>query len=516
MHRREATGKVFLIGAGPGDPGLLTLKGRSILERAEVVVYDYLADEGLLAFCRPEAERVYVGKQSGHHTLSQGEINDLLVRKAKAGALVARLKGGDPYIFGRGSEEAEALEREGIPFEVIPGVSSAIAAPAYAGIPLTDRRHASSVTIVTGHEDATRQKTKIPWEHLAHGAQTLVFLMGVKNLDHIVRQLLHHGRDAQSPAALIRWGTTSRQCTVTAPLGGIVQEARRVGMAPPAVLVVGEVVTLRDRLAWFETAPLFGRRILVTRAREQASELAEQLRALGADPVEFPTIQIGEPADWVALDKALGQLGTYHWILFTSPNGVRFFLRRLMERGGDIRDLKGASIGAIGPGTAGAIEALGVRVDVVPRDEYRAEALADSFSAEQARGKRFLLPRAEEARDVLPRRLEEMGGRVDVVTAYRTQIPKEGPPLLRRLFLEKRMDAVTFTSSSTVKNFVEMAGREALTALLEGVAVACIGPVTMRTAETEGIPVHIMPEAYTIPGLVRALVAHFEGERATS
>ncbi len=487
-----------------------------MLEKADVVIYDYLADEELVGFCRPEVERVYVGKQSGHHTLSQGEINRLLVQKAKAGAIVARLKGGDPYIFGRGSEEAEALEKEGIPFEVIPGISSAIAAPAYAGIPLTDRRYASSVAIVTGHEDAAKKSSRIQWEHLAPGAQTLVFLMGVKNLDHIVQQLLHHGRDAQTPSALIRWGTTSRQCTVTAPLEGIVQEARRAGVKPPAVLVVGEVVALRDRLAWFETAPLFGRRILVTRAREQASELAEQLRSLGADPVEFPTIRIGAPGDWEAMDRALNGLGTYDWILFTSPNGVRFFLQRLLEGGRDIRDLKGVRVAAIGPGTARAMEALGVRVDLVPQDEYRAEALAESFGPQEVRGKRFLLPRAEEARDVLPRRLREMGGRVDVVTAYRTQMPSEGLSQLRSLFEKEKMDAVTFTSSSTVKNFVEMAGQEALPGLLAGVAVACIGPITRDTAEAEGIPVHMMPETYTISGLVEALVAHFQENKATS
>jgi uroporphyrinogen III methyltransferase / synthase len=502
-------GKVYLVGAGPGDPGLMTLKGKTLLERAEVVVYDYLVSDQLLRWCREDAELVYVGKQSGKHTLSQSEINELLVQKARSGSLVVRLKGGDPFIFGRGGEEAEVLERQGIPFEIVPGVSSAVAAPAYAGIPLTHRRCASSVAIVTGHEDPQKPETQINWEHLAKGADTLVFLMGVKNLSHIAKELMAHGRDPKTLAAVIRWGTTTQQRTVTATLEGIAQEARRAKMNPPAILVVGEVVRLRERLAWFERGPLFGRRVVVTRSREQASELAERLHELGAEPLELPTIAIREPRHWGELDAGLDRVGSYQWILFTSANGVRFFAKRLVERGGDIRGLKGLRIGAIGPGTAQAIELLSLRVDIMP-SEFRAEALAEAFSTENLVGKRFLIPRAREARDALPELLRGMGAEVDVVSAYETVVPQGGAGRIGRMFLDKQVDAVTFTSSSTVRNFIRMMGETDVPELLDGVVVACIGPVTAETAMELGIQPHVQPKDYTIPGLVEALVDYFQ------
>lgn len=508
----KSKGKIFLIGAGPGDPGLLTLKGKTVLERSDVVVYDYLANEDLLKYCQPNVERIYVGKQGGRHSLSQTEINDLLVQKAEKGSVVARLKGGDPFIFGRGGEEAEYLEREGIPFEIVPGVSSAVAAPAYAGIPLTHRTYASSVAIVTGHEDPTKEQSSIRWEHLTHGADTLVFLMGAKNLDKIVNNLLAHGRDPQTPTAVIRWGTTAEQQSISAPLEKVASEAKRAGLGPPAVLVVGDVVSLRPHLSWFERAPLFGRRIVVTRSREQASELSNRLRQLGAQPLEVPTIHIEEPDDWEPVDQAIRKLGEYDWVVFTSPNGVRYLIGRVRERGGDIRDLKGIRVAAIGPATAQAVEKLGVSVDVVPR-EYRAESLAEAFGPDAVKGKRFLLPRAQVAREILPQRLRDWGAQVDVVSVYRTVIPDSEKAHLRKLLSEKRVDAITFTSSSTVNNFVALLEEECVSDLLDGVTVACIGPITGRTAEEKGIEPHILPREYTIPALVDALVKHFEEQR---
>jgi uroporphyrinogen III methyltransferase/synthase len=508
----QEQGKVYLIGAGPGDPDLLTLKGKRILEHADVVVYDHLANEDLLKYCGTDVERIYVGKHGDRHTIAQQKINELLVEKARSGSKVARLKGGDPYIFGRGGEEAEYLESVGVEFEIVPGVSSAVAAPAYAGIPLTHRDYASSVAIVTGHEDAAREQSKIKWEHLAHGVDTLVFLMGMKNLGNIVKNLLTQGKPPHTPAALIRWGTTVEQQTITAPLNKIENEAREKGLGPPAVLVVGEVVNLRPHLSWFERSPLFGRRILVTRSREQASGLSNHLRALGAHPIEVPTIKLMEPDDWGEVDKALLRLDNYDWILFTSPNGVRCFLQRIRQKGGDVRDLKGIRIAAIGPGTAQTIEALGVRVDFVP-GEYRAEALAAAFSRDDVKGKKFLLPRAEVARDILPQVLSEGGGSVDVVSVYRTEIPDQERSRIRDLLAQRRVDVITFTSSSTVNNFVALVGKEDISVRLEGIRVACIGPITARTAEEKGIKSHILPKEYSIPGLVAALV-NFFGEGA--
>ncbi len=501
-------GKVYLIGAGPGDPGLFTLKGKEVLERADVVVYDFLASEALLGFCRGDAQLICVGKRPGGHTLSQAKINDLLVRRARQGSVVARLKGGDPFVFGRGGEEAEALRDARIPFEIVPGVTSAVAAPAYAGIPLTHRSYASSVGIVTGHEDPAKGSSRIRWDHLVRGMDTLVFLMGMKNIQGIVEGLEAHGMDSQTPAAVIEWGTTSRQRTVTAPIGEIAESVRREGLGAPAVLVVGEVVRLRDRLAWYEASPLFGKRIVVTRTRRQASELVQHLRSLGADPLELPTIAVSEPEAWESLDIALDEIEGYDWLVFTSSNAVDSFFGRLRAKGRDIRDLKGVRLGAIGPGTARSLESLWMRVDVTPQ-QYTAEALADALARVGVEGKRILIPRAREARDVLPDRLRDLGAAVDVVVAYQTVASGITPEEVRALFSQGQVHAITFTSSSTVKNFVEIVGRANLQELLDGVAVACIGPITGRSARELGIPPDIVAKEYTIVGLVEALVDHF-------
>ncbi|MDI3280873.1 MAG: uroporphyrinogen-III C-methyltransferase [Bacillota bacterium] len=509
-------GKVFLVGAGPGDPGLLTLRGRQCLERADVVVYDRLANERLLSYARSDAELIYVGKAANRHALPQEEINLLLVQKASEDKVVVRLKGGDPYIFGRGGEEAEVLRRHGIPFEEVPGVTSAVAAPAYAGIPLTHRGYASSLAIVTGHEDPTKGESSLRWEKLATATDTLVFLMGMENLEQIAEKLLAYGRPASAPVALVRWGTTADQEVLVGELGTIARRAAEQNFTSPAIIVVGEVVRLRSLLNWFEEKPLFGRRILVTRSRAQASALSDLLAELGAEPVEFPAIEIAPPESYAPLDEAIERLSSYHWVIFTSSNGVDAFLQRLLEKGRDARALGGRKLAAIGPGTAAALRRWGLQADYAPAEEFRAEGILAGFPAAEVAGRRFLLPRAAEARDVLPRRLAEQGARVDEVTAYRTVPARSGHQreAVRQLLEEGKIAAVTFTSSSTVRNFLQLLGEGGgggeWRRLLAGVVVACIGPITAETARQAGLTVHVEAEEYTIPGLVRALVRYFE------
>lgn len=498
-------GKVYLIGAGPGDPGLFTLKGKAVLERADCVVYDYLANEDLLRFVRPEAEKVYVGKRAGDHTMSQTEINELLVSKAREGRVVARLKGGDPFIFGRGGEEAEELAKAGVPFEVVPGVSSGYAAPAYAGIPVTHRDFGSGVSFITGHEDPTKTEPAINWANIASGTDTLVFFMGVKNLPEIAAALVEHGRSPQTPVAVIRWGTRTQQQVVTGTLADIVPKA--AGIQPPAITVVGSVVKLRDRLNWFERLPLFGKRIAITRTREQASVLREALAELGAEVVEISTIVIRDPASWEPLDQAIRRLEEFHYLLVTSANGARNFLARLKACGRDIRDLKGLEIGAIGPATAAEFAKTGVRVDFIPR-EYRAEGLLEALEGRDLRGKAMLIPRARVARDLVPRALAKRAARVEVVEAYETVLPNFKPGELERL-LTPPPDMITFTSSSTAANFAKILGERKISEALAGVAVASIGPITSKTVRKLGLSIVTEATEYTIPGLVRAIEQYF-------
>lgn len=505
------TGKVYLVGAGPGDPGLLTLKGRDCIAAADVIIYDYLAAPALLHHTADAAEKIYVGKKGGDHTLSQEKINRLIVEKAAEGLTVTRLKGGDPFIFGRGGEEAEALLAAGIPFEIVPGVTSAIAAPAYAGIPLTHRDFTASVAFVTGHEDPTKPESNIHWAGLATGVGTLVFLMGVKNLPHITTQLIQNGKSPETPVALVRWGTTSRQQTLVGTLGNIVEKLRASGLKAPAITVVGEVVRLRDKLKWFETRPLLGKRILVTRAREQASDLVSRLIALGAECVECPTIRIMPPPSWDALDQAIDAIDDYDWIIFTSVNGVRFFFDRLFGKGKDVRAIGHLKTAAIGPVTAEKMRAFGLLCDILP-DTYRAESVAAAFKDQPMDGKRVLLPRAMEARPVLPVELGAMGARVDETPAYRTEIPSEQSETLLNALRNRTVDAVTFTSSSTVKNFLSLIPESSdPPELLKGVTLASIGPITTETAESLGLKVHVTATTFTIPGLCEALVDHFHG-----
>lgn len=499
-------GKVYIIGAGPGDPGLMTVKGMKCLQEADVVIYDHLISPEFLNFTRKDARLIYAGKEGGNHTLSQDQINEKLVKEAGQGRIVARLKGGDPFIFGRGGEEAEELTFAGIPFEIIPGVTSAISVPAYAGIPLTHRRFTATVAFVTGHEDPLKEKSEIDWKALA-GMGTLVFLMGVRNLPHIAASLVAQGKKPETPAALIRRGTTADQETLTGTLADIGEKAEAAGFAPPAILVVGEVVGLRKDLNWFETKPLFGKGIVITRPELQAASMAALLQDAGARVIFFPTIEIAPPESWEDLDQAISRLEDYAWLIFTSANGVRFFLERLYAAGKDLRDLKGIRLCTIGPATAAALENRGLRVDLVP-ETYLSEGVVAAFERFSISGRKILLPRAEKARDVIPEGLSRRGASVDVVTAYRTVNSGRKASELKALIAKDQVDVLTFTSPSTVTNFLEIMGTDFLP-LPAGIRVACIGPVTASAAEKAGLPVDILQETYTVPGLVESLKIFF-------
>ncbi len=502
-------GKVYLVGAGPGDPGLFTLKGKAALERADCVIYDILANKKLLRFARPECELIFVGDLGPRPTKRQDQVNRLMIARAREGRVVVRLKGGDPFIFGRGGEEAEELVKHNIPFEVVPGISSGYAAPAYAGIPVTHRQFVPGVSFITGHEDPEAEGGSIDWANLAASKNTLVFFMSSKNLEGIVQALVKHGRNPETPAAVIRWGTKAEQQVAQGTLENIVSQAAH--LSPPALTIVGEVVNLRERLAWFERLPLFGKRIVVTRAREQAGDLSEALEELGAATIEIPTIEIHDPASWDPLDKAIGRLNEFDYLLVTSANGVRSFLKRLSACGRDLRDLKGLTIGAIGPATAAEFAKTGIRVDFVPK-EYRAEGLLEVLAGHELKGKAFLIPRALVARDLVPKVLTERGARVEVVAAYETVPPQlTSDEILRQL--APRPDVITFTSSSTASNFAKLLGGRQVSEVLEGVAVASIGPITSDTLRKLGLTIQIEAQESTIPGLVRAITRHFAASK---
>ncbi|MBP3730806.1 MAG: uroporphyrinogen-III C-methyltransferase [Mailhella sp.] len=503
---------VYLIGAGPGDPGLLTCKGRDILGKADVIVYDYLAADDLLVHARPDAERIYVGKIAGNHAMTQGDINRLLVRKAQEGKVVARLKGGDPYIFGRGGEEAMELYESGIPFEVVPGVTSAIAAPAYAGIPLTHRACSSSLTIITGHEDPSKADSAHDWNALARSGSTLVILMGMKNLPEITSRLLAAGMPKGTPAALVNWGTTLRQRSLTTTLEDLPSAAAREGYANPSIIVVGEVASMRDKLGWFEKKPLFGRTIVVTRAREQASSSAALFAERGAKVIQFPVIRIQPANEFSELDHAIAGLSEYQWIIFTSANGVRFFHERMEKLGLDARCLAGVQIAAIGPATAQAVRLMGILPDFVP-ESYVAESIAEGLCTLGMEGKRVLLPRASQARDVLPETLRKAGASVDIIAVYDTIPSAEGKEMILEELEHGGIDCVTFGSSSTVRNFFGAIGSEIMRKHPE-VKLAAIGPVTAQTLRSMGFDPDILPEEFTIPALADAVCTAFSGSGA--
>lgn len=501
-------GKVYLVGAGPGDPGLITIKGLECIQKADVLIYDYLASPTLLKHAPQHAEIIYVGKKGGDHTLSQDQINDLIVEKAGQGITVTRLKGGDPFIFGRGGEEAEALISANIPFEIVPGVTSAVAAPAYAGIPLTHRKYTSTLAFVTGHEDPAKEESSIDWAALAGGIGTIVFLMGVKNLPHITTQLIGHGMRPETPVALIRWGTTPKQQTVTGTLDTIVEQVAAAGLKAPAIIVVGDVVRLRKTMKWFENRPLLGKTIVVTRARKQASNLVDRLTELGAECLECPTIKVVPPDDAEPLKAALEKLAAYDWLVFTSVNGVNFFFEYLFAQGKDVRALHHLQTAVIGPATAKRLFDFGLKSDIVP-ESYRAEAVVKAFARKDIKGKKILIPRAKDARPILPVELTKLGAVVHEVTAYHTQAVKDNTETLVSRLKQGSIDLITFTSSSTVKNFHALLPPEALKSLMHNVTIASIGPITADTAKQLGFAVDIIADTYTIPGLCQAIQAFY-------
>ncbi len=501
---KKKTGKVYITGAGPGDPGLVTVKAVEALKRADCIVYDLLANNELLEYARKDTELIFVGKNGGDESANQIEISKLLSRKARQGKIVLRLKGGDPFLFGRGAEECERLTADGIDFEVIPGVTSVVAAPAYAGISLTHRDYSSSVTVISGHRGAVNKRTDEEWSALATASETIVILMGRRNLKLIADKLMSGGMAPDTPVALVRDGTTSAQQTITGPVESIATLATKAKVQTPVMIVIGSVVRLRERLNWFESKPLFGRRVLVTRTLEQAGSFLKILSERGAAPVSFPTIKITDPESFNGLDRVIKRLSTYDWILFTSVNGVKHFFSRLTKLGLDVRELKGVKICAIGPMTARAVLDENIGVDLTPR-EFIAEAVIDALSKEGIKGKKFLLPRAAVARDVIPVEIKKHGGKIDVVDAYRTIAPRKRASEIKEEFLAGGIDVVTFTSSSTVKNFVSIIGKRSLKEILKGTKVACIGPVTADTAREFGITVDIMPKNYTIDGLTEEM-----------
>jgi uroporphyrinogen III methyltransferase/synthase len=500
-------GKVYLVGAGPGMPDLITLRGLKCLQEADVVIYDFLA-ANLLQHVPVGTETIYVGKKEGKHTVHQEKINQMLVEKAREGHTVVRLKGGDPFIFGRGGEEARVLATQNIPFEVVPGVTSGVAAAAFAGIPLTLRGYNTSVAFVTGHEDPTKLESTIEWSKLATGVGTLVIFMGVKNLADIVDRLMAGGRDPKTPTAVVRWGATPLQTTLVGRLDTIVAKVEKAGLKPPAVIVVGKVVELRKEINWFEEKPLFGKTVVVTRTRQQASELVARLSALGAECLECPTIRVVPPDDWSPLDQAIDSLETYDWLVLTSVNGVNFFFNRLFERDRDVRALKNVRTAAIGPATAKRLREFGFRADIVP-ETYRAESVIEAFKNEPLEGKKILLPRAKEARPILPVEVRKMGATVDEIASYQTEQVTENVEGLVSRLEEHSVDVITFTSSSTVKNFKAALPSEKLEKLLDGVKTACIGPITASTAKELGFNVDIEATEYTIPGLCEAILKYY-------
>lgn len=509
----QKVGKVYLVGAGPGDPGLITVRGKYLLERAEVLVYDYLASRKLLRHVPSDVQLVYAGKRGGvKHIHTQDEINQMLVDFARSGKTVVRLKGGDPFIFGRGGEELEVLAAENIPFEVVPGVTSATAAATYAGIPITHRDYTASVAFLTGHEDPTKSKSNIDWSKIATGAGTIVVYMGIKNLPIIVTNLIENGRSPDTPVAVVRWASTPEQRSVEGTLETIAGIVEQEDIRPPALIVIGEVVKLRGTIDWFEKRPLFGKRIIVTRTREQASELVARLEESGASCYECSTINIEPVESYEVFDDELERIEEYHWILFTSLNGVKYFFKRLYAKSMDARDLKGPDIGVVGKSTADLLLSYGVNADLIP-PTFTGEGLAESLLDQGVEGRNILIPRARVGREILPETLRGGGAQVMVTPVYQNVPPQGRKDELRAELESKEVDMVTFTSSSTVRNFLTMVDakdEDELISLMEGVKIAAIGPITAKTVTDSGLQVDIQPENYTIAEMVRSIIGYFE------
>ena len=498
------SGICYLVGAGPGDPGLLTLKGRACLERAEVVVYDYLCNPALLKWAPESSQKIYAGKKAGSHALSQEDINAVLVEQTRAGKIVVRLKGGDPFLFGRGGEEAEALAEASSPFEVVPGVSSAIAGPAYAGIPVTHRAHNSVLTIFTGHEEPGKPDSSLDYQAIARVPGTKVMLMGVEKLSAITAELLSGGMPSQTPVSLVRWATTGAQQTLAGTLGNIAQRVLETDFKPPAVAIFGQVVALREKLNWFETLALFGKRIAVTRTRQQAGEFVDRLRALGADAFELPTIRIEPPPNKREFYELVADSHIYDWIIFTSPNGVDAFFKAFFEIYRDARDFGCARIAAIGPATAERVRSYHLQVDVQP-EKYVAEAIIEALQNETSvENLKFLLPRAEGAREMLAQELTRLGAIVDEAVAYRTVPETDDVTGGIQRFRDEGADMITFTSSSTVENFLALK-----LSIPERIKTASIGPVTSKTMRAHGLKVDVEAKQHDIPGLLEAITRYW-------
>jgi uroporphyrinogen III methyltransferase/synthase len=494
----EGPGIVYLVGAGPGDPALMTLRSLELIVAADVIVHDRLIPRDALAAARPDAELLYVGKEPGAASVPQDGIEELLIERARRGKLVVRLKGGDPFVFGRGGEEAEALAEAGIPFEVVPGVTAGIAAPAYAGIPVTHRDDASAVAFVTGHEDPEKEEDALDYDALARFPGTLVFYMGVRALPRIAERLIAAGRSADEPAAVVARGTLTDQRTVLSTLEGIADAAGEAGIEPPAVTVVGQVAARRERIAWLEGRPLHGMRVVVTRARAQASELARRLAALGAEPVELPAIRIEPRIDTDEVRRAVKSLHTYALVCLTSTNGVHLLFEAMAAQGRDARALANASVAAIGSGTEAALAAHGVIADIVP-ERFVGEELVEALASLELQGKPVLVARAAEARELLPDALRKQGAEVDVVTLYETVAERPEPDAVERA---READFITFTSSSTVRNYIEATGN----GIPKGARVVSIGPVTSEAAREAGLTVDVEAERHDIDGLIDALL----------
>lgn len=499
-----SSGIVYLVGAGPGDPGLLTLRAKECIEMADVLVYDYLSNAEFLRMAKPDSERIYAGKKAKDHTLTQDQINALIVAKAKEGKIVTRLKGGDPVLFGRGAEEAAELAAAGIRYEIVPGVSSSIAGPIYAGIPVTHRAHASQLTIFTGHEDPTKPESSLDYAHLARTPGTRVMLMGVERMMEITGELIKHGASPDTPVALVRWATRGNQQTLTGTLSNIADRVKAAEFKAPAVCVIGDVVTERERINWFEDRPLFGRRIVVTRTRHQAGGLTKQLSQLGADVIELPTIKITQPTNLLEFGELVQDCHTYDWIIFSSPNGVDAFFTMFYKLYNDARSIGGAKIACIGPGTADKVKSYHLAVDLMP-DKYVAEGLVAKFKKDESiENLKVLWVRAEEARDVIAKELTKMGAIVDEALAYRTVPEREDNQSAIARMTEEGADIITFTSSSTVDCFFDLKLE-----LPKGIKIASIGPVTSQTLKARGLKIDIEAKEHSIPGLVAAIEKHF-------
>ncbi|MDX6586607.1 MAG: uroporphyrinogen methyltransferase / synthase [Solirubrobacterales bacterium] len=495
---KARAGVVYLVGAGPGDPGLITVRALELIASADAILYDRLIPAGALDGAHPEADLVYAGKAPGDVAMTQDEINAELTERARRGQSVVRLKGGDPFVFGRGGEEAEACAAAGVDFEVVPGVTAGVAAAAYAGIPVTHRDDASAVAFVTGHEDPEKPETALDWDALARFPGTLVLYMGVKNLPEIAKRLIDAGRDPGEPAAAIERGTLAGQRAAVATLETLAQEVERQGLRPPSILLFGRVAARREEIAWLERRPLHGKRVVVTRARAQASGMARTLEALGAEVIELPAIRIEPTIDSDEVRAAVESLHTYALVCVTSPNGARLLFEAMDAQGRDARALSQAQVAAIGPGTARALRKHGVIADVVP-ERFVAEALVEALAEVPIQGKPVLVARAAEARDVLPDALRERGAEVDVVALYETV---RESPAVEEIEAAAGADYVTFTSSSTVKNFLEVMGGR----VPEGARIVSIGPVTSETAREAGIEVTIEAGRHDPAGLIDALV----------